>query len=80
MVRLSSKVNMIADGLVIQKNQAINSHDIDLVLLNHSGFFKYRQVSNISRTKSHNSNVSRLVLQLLSRNLLKPCVKSRMKI
>ena len=39
----------------------------------------YRQISNISRTKSQNLNVSRHVLQLSLRNLLKPGVKSRMK-
>ena len=39
----------------------------------------YHQISNISRTKSQNSNVSRLVLQLSLPSLLKPFVKSRMK-
>ena len=39
----------------------------------------YRQTSNTSRTKSQNVNVSRLVLQLSLRNLLKPGVESRMK-
>ena len=39
----------------------------------------YRQTSNIRHTKSENLNVSRLVLQLSLRNLLKPGVKSRMK-
>ena len=39
----------------------------------------YRKISNISRTKSQNSNVSRLGLQLSLRNILKPCVKWRMK-
>ena len=38
-----------------------------------------RQISNIRCTKSHNFNVSPLVLQLSLRNLLKPGVKSRMK-
>ena len=40
---------------------------------------KYRQTSNISRTKSQNLNVSRLVLQLSLPNPLKPGIKSRMK-
>ena len=40
---------------------------------------EYRPISNISRTKSQNLNVSRLVLQLSLRNRLKPGVKSRMK-
>ena len=39
----------------------------------------YRQNSNLRRTKPQNSNVSRLVLQLSLYNLLKPCVKSMMK-
>ena len=39
----------------------------------------YRYISNIGRTKSQNLNVSRLVLQLSFLNLLKPDVKSRMK-
>ena len=39
----------------------------------------YRQTSNISRTKSPNLNVSRLVLQLSLPKPLKPAVKSRMK-
>ena len=43
---------------------------------------KYRQVSSISRTESRipNFNVSCLVLQLSLHNLLKPVLKSRMKI
>ena len=39
----------------------------------------YRQISNIRCTRSQNSNVSGLVLQLSWCNLLKPGVKSRMK-
>ena len=41
--------------------------------------FDYRKFSNIRRTKSQNLNVSLLILQLYLRNLLKPCVKARMK-
>ena len=40
----------------------------------------YHQISNIRGTKSHNLNVSRLVLPLSLRNLLKPGVKSRTKV
>ena len=40
----------------------------------------YHQTSNISGTKSQDLNVSRLALQLFLRNLLRPSVKSRMKI
>ena len=39
----------------------------------------YRKISNISRTKSQNLNVSRLSLQLSLCNILKPGVKWRMK-
>ena len=41
--------------------------------------YMYRQISNISRTKSQNLIVSRLVLQLSMSNALKPDVKLRMK-
>ena len=40
----------------------------------------YRKISNISRTKSQNLDVSPLVMQLSSPNSMKPDVKSRMKI
>ena len=39
----------------------------------------YRKTSRISRIKSHNLNVSRLILQLSLPNPLKPGVKSSMK-
>ena len=39
----------------------------------------YRQTFNISRTKSQNLKLFRLVLQLSSPNHLKPRVKSRME-
>ena len=39
----------------------------------------YRQISNIRCTKSQNLNVSHLVLQLSLGIILKPGVKSRMK-
>ena len=39
----------------------------------------YRKISNISRTKSINLDVSRLVLQLSLPNPMKPGAKSRMK-
>ena len=41
--------------------------------------FNYIQISNISRTRSQNWNVSRLVLTLSMCNLWKPGVKSKMK-
>ena len=40
----------------------------------------YHQTSIMSHTKSHNLNVSHLILQLSLHNLLKPGVKSRMKL
>ena len=40
----------------------------------------YRKVSNIRRTKSANSNVSHLVLQLSLPIPIKPGVKSKMKL
>ena len=40
---------------------------------------KYRQISNMIRTKSQNLNDSHLVLQLPSHNSLEPGAKSRMK-
>ena len=39
----------------------------------------YRKISNMSRTKSPNLNVSRLVLQLSFLNLMNPDFKSRVK-
>ena len=39
----------------------------------------YRKTSSISRTKSQNLNISRILLQLSSLNPLKPGVKLRMK-
>ena len=39
----------------------------------------YRQISNVRRTKSQNSNVARLILQLSLHNLFKPGVQSEMK-
>ena len=41
--------------------------------------YGFRQTSNIRRTNSHDLNVSRLVLQLYLPNLLKPGVKSKIK-
>ena len=48
-----------------------------LIATQHKG--EYRKISNISRTKSPNLNVSRLVLQLSLLNPLNTGVKSRMK-
>ena len=41
--------------------------------------YNYRKTSSISRTKSQNANVSCIILQLSSLNLLKPGVQLRMK-
>ena len=48
-------------------------------LFTSNGKDDYRKLSNIRGTNSQNLNVSRLVLQLLLPNLLKPGVKKRMK-
>ena len=40
---------------------------------------QYRKICNIRRTESQKLNASRLGLQLSLRNILKPGVKSRMK-
>ena len=50
-----------------------------IILLGHRLNFIYFQISNISHTKSQHLNDSRLILQLSLPNLLKPCVKLRMK-
>ena len=48
--------------------------------MQHPGHNKdYHKVSNIRHTKFQNLSDSRPVLQLSLPNLLKPCVKSRMK-
>ena len=61
----------------------VRCHDISPALetlkSNNAVNSQYRQTSNISSTKSHHLNVSRLVLQLSMPNPLKPDVKSRMK-
>ena len=43
------------------------------------GWFSYREISNIRRTKSQSFTVSRFGLQLSLRNIFKPSVKWRMK-
>ena len=48
-------------------------------IMMHERQLKYRQISNIKLTQYQNLNVSRLVLRLALRNLLKPAVQSRMK-
>ena len=45
----------------------------------HKCYVYYRKTSSISRTKSQNLNVSCILLQLSSLNLLKPGVQLRMK-
>ena len=50
-----------------------------LISVSKRGLRYYRKVSNIRRTKFQNLNDSRPVLQLSLPNLLKPCIKSRMK-
>ena len=47
--------------------------------VNQEEYRDVQSISNIRRTKSQSITVSRLVLHLSSPNLLKPCVKSKMK-
>ena len=63
----------------VQKVASLLTHltpfiDIQLIPLN-----QYRNTSSISRTKSHNLNVSGILLKLSSLNPLKPGAKLRMK-
>ena len=58
--------------------------DVDCTMLDVEGTCylqddMYRQISNIRLTKSQNLIVSHLVLKLFLCNILKPCVKSKMK-
>ena len=53
--------------------------DIIPAIIMMNSIFHYLKTSSISRTKSQNSNVSCILLQLSSLNPLKPGVKLRMK-
>ena len=71
-----------AQGVILWLPQCrwINSEEYGPIkYMNHWELLIYHQTSNISRIKSQNLNVSRLVLQLSLPNPLKPGVKSRMK-
>ena len=64
-------------GLVwIITNYVVWSH---CNIINFQNTITYHKISNMRCTESQNLNVSRLVLQLSLHNLLKPGVKSRMK-
>ena len=88
MTGINSTVEIVLDfnaSSLISEN--IN-HDLKdtlfhVVLWDEISFFnmliKYCKISNISRTKSLNLDVSRLILQLSLPNLMKPDVQSRMK-
>ena len=74
------------DQLIVNFILQFNGHNICTTVITEtimlvSGHLDriYRQVSNIRGTKFINLNVSCLVLQLSLHNLLKPCVKSRIK-
>ena len=61
----------------VQYNPAVQN--IISMHLREEYLLDYRKISNISRTKSPNLNVSRLVVQLSLPNPMKPGVMSRMK-
>ena len=66
---VSFETNPTAHQPIIARNER-------LVIVSNTNYCK---IYNISRTKSPNLNVSRLVLQLSLPNPMKPGVKSRMK-
>ena len=64
----------------MEKNlQGFSNPTLGLMAATRQRMFKYRQVSNIRRTKSQHLKDSRSVLRLSLPNPLKPDVKSRMK-
>ena len=65
--------------LLLQYRHTLHNDDVDQFRKIQASTQAYSRISNITRTKSQNLNVSRLVLQLSLCNLLKPGVKSRMK-
>ena len=69
------KGTVVSTEWATNDNQQSGHHGIGLV--NSHG--RYRKVSNIKRTKFQNFSDSRPALQLSLPNLLKPCIKSRMK-
>ena len=76
------KINIDSiDGLVpIWRQTFTPINEGQALQITQPGLFTYREVSNIRRTKSQNLSVSRPALQLSLPNLvLKPCIKSRMK-
>ena len=86
-ITCQSYTNIPGDAFTLlvhcSQNFPLHTHTV-LLCLFCCGFImnprrSYRQISNISRTKSQNFNVSRLILQLPLPNPFKPGVKSRMK-
>ena len=71
----------VSSALALETPQSYTkpSYEETTTTLLTQGNSTYRQISNISRTKSQNLTVSCLVLQLSLPNLLKPCVKLKMK-
>ena len=53
--------------------------DDDDIVIWMTVFMKYHQISNMNCTEPQNLNVSHLALQMSLCNLLKPGVKSKMK-
>ena len=66
-------------GMIAAWNSIVDSLRIFAKIYTEFRYEYCRQTFNISRTKSQNSNVSRLVLLLSLPNPLKQGVKSRMK-
>ena len=82
-LKLPQLIDMAAQVRDDTRCQAVTQRASELFLLYilcpTKNQFAYRKTSNIRRIKSQDINVSCLVLQLSLPNLLKPGVKSRMK-
>ena len=70
---------MLTAIYVLRRIQTINRQLMNLVLNCGTAPVKYRQISNIRRTKCLTLSVSSLVLELSLPNLLKSGIKSGMK-
>ena len=68
---LSLRSSVIPMRAILQEMCDITHYILKIII--------YRQISKIRHTKFQNLNISRLVLQLFLCNILKPGVKSKMK-
>ena len=73
------KARVVCQMVFGEKSRNDKVHLVELEYKVSGVIRSYRQLSNISRTKSKNLNVSHLFLQLSLPYPLKPCVKLRMK-